>query len=71
MSRSQFDTTWISHSSMSDFLKCPKLYYYRSVHKEWLTIRGVLFFSKTPGRLNCNGNSNIFLRYDQVEILLK
>lgn len=25
---------WVSHSSMGDFLKCPRLYYLRNVHKD-------------------------------------
>lgn len=29
----KFAATWISHSSISDFLKCPKAYYYRNVYK--------------------------------------
>lgn len=30
----KFKATWVSHSSSSDFLNCPKLYYYRAVYKD-------------------------------------
>ncbi len=30
----KFSATWVSHSSINDFLNCPKLYYYRSVYKD-------------------------------------
>lgn len=30
----KFKATWVSHSSMADFLKCPRLYYLRNVHKD-------------------------------------
>lgn len=33
----KFKATWISHSSASDFLNCPKLYYYRAVYKDPVT----------------------------------
>ncbi len=30
----KFKATWVSHSSISDFLKCPRLYYLRNVYKD-------------------------------------
>lgn len=30
----KYKATWISHSSLSDFLTCPRLYYYRNVYKD-------------------------------------
>lgn len=30
----KFKATWVSHSSISDFLKCPRLYYLRHVYKD-------------------------------------
>ncbi len=30
----KFSATWVSHSSISDFLKCPRLYYLRNVYKD-------------------------------------
>lgn len=34
MSTGSYTTTWASHSSMSDFLKCPKSYYLRDVYRD-------------------------------------
>ncbi len=33
----KFKATWVSHSSIKDFLNCPKLYYYRNVYKDPIT----------------------------------
>src|ERR1700690_1638838 len=30
----KFKATWVSHSSIADFLKCPRLYYLRNVYKD-------------------------------------
>lgn len=30
----KFKAVWVSHSSMSDFLKCPRLYFLRNVYKD-------------------------------------
>lgn len=30
----KYTATWVSHSSISDFLKCPRLYYLRNVYKD-------------------------------------
>lgn len=30
----KFSATWVSHSSMSDFLKCPKAYYLNNVYRD-------------------------------------
>lgn len=30
----KFKATWVSHSSISDFLKCPRAYYLRAVYKD-------------------------------------
>lgn len=30
----KFSATWVSHSSMSDFLKCPRAYYLNNVYKD-------------------------------------
>lgn len=30
----KYTAVWVSHSSMSDFLKCPRLYYLRNVYKD-------------------------------------
>lgn len=30
----KFTATWVSHSSMSDFIKCPRAYYLRNVYKD-------------------------------------
>lgn len=35
------DQLWVSHSSISDFLNCPKLYFYRNVYKDPLTGRRI------------------------------
>jgi hypothetical protein len=29
----KYDAVWVSHSSMGDFLKCPRLYYLHNVYK--------------------------------------
>ncbi len=41
MSNSSSTTTWISHSSMNDFLSCPQLYYLRNVYKDPKTKRKI------------------------------
>jgi ATP-dependent helicase/DNAse subunit B len=33
-SRDKFKAVWVSHSSIADFLKCPRLYYLRNVYKD-------------------------------------
>jgi ATP-dependent helicase/DNAse subunit B len=33
MANDKFSAVWVSHSSISDFLKCPRLYYLRNVYK--------------------------------------
>lgn len=33
----KYTATWVSHSSMGDFLRCPRLYYLRNVYKDPLT----------------------------------
>ncbi|OGM78729.1 hypothetical protein A2382_04140 [Candidatus Woesebacteria bacterium RIFOXYB1_FULL_38_16] len=33
----KYKATWVSHSSMGDFLKCPRLYYLRSIYKNPVT----------------------------------
>ena len=32
--RDKFKAVWLSHSSISDYLKCPRLYYLRNVYKD-------------------------------------
>ena len=34
MQPDKYKATWVSHSSISDFLKCPRLYYLRNVYKD-------------------------------------
>ena len=34
MPKDKFSAVWVSHSSMGDFLKCPRLYYLRNVYKD-------------------------------------
>ena len=31
--KDKFKATWLSHSSIADFLKCPRLYYLRNIYK--------------------------------------
>lgn len=33
----KYKATWVSHSSIGDFLKCPRLYYLRAVYKDPIT----------------------------------
>ena len=33
MANDKYSATWVSHSSISDFLKCPRLYYLKNVYK--------------------------------------
>lgn len=33
MAKDKFAATWVSHSSISDFLKCPRLYFLKNVYK--------------------------------------
>lgn len=35
--KDKFKALWLSHSSISDFLKCPRLYYLRNVYKDPLS----------------------------------
>src|SRR5258706_7321622 len=30
----KYKATWVSHSSIGDFLKCPRLYYLRNMYKD-------------------------------------
>lgn len=34
MAGDKYAATWVSHSSISDFLQCPRLYYLRNVYKD-------------------------------------
>ena len=34
MAKDKYKATWVSHSSIADFLKCPRLYYLRNVYKD-------------------------------------
>lgn len=34
MTPDKFKAVWVSHSSISDFIKCPRLYYLRNVYKD-------------------------------------
>src|ERR1035437_4279352 len=33
MAQDKFNAVWVSHSSIGDFLKCPRLYYLHNVYK--------------------------------------
>ena len=33
MAQDKYNSIWVSHSSMADFLKCPRLYFLRSIYK--------------------------------------
>lgn len=33
----KFKATWVSHSSIKDFLNCPRLYYFRNVYRDPIT----------------------------------
>lgn len=37
MAQDKFSAVWVSSSSISDFLKCPRLYYLRNVYKDPIT----------------------------------
>ncbi|MBN1618036.1 PD-(D/E)XK nuclease family protein [Candidatus Dojkabacteria bacterium] len=37
MSKDKFNAIWVSHSSISDFLKCPRAYYLKNVYKDPVT----------------------------------
>jgi len=34
MSKDKFTATWVSHSSMSDYIKCPRAYFLKNVYKD-------------------------------------
>ena len=34
MKNDSYSATWVSHSSISDFIKCPKAYYLHNVYKD-------------------------------------
>ena len=44
--KDKFKAVWLSHSSIADFLKCPRLYYLRNVYKDPRT--GHKFTIMTP-----------------------
>ncbi|NBD73469.1 hypothetical protein GVX82_00295 [Patescibacteria group bacterium] len=37
----KYDAVWVSHSSMGDFLKCPRAYYLKNVYKDKATRRKI------------------------------
>jgi ATP-dependent helicase/DNAse subunit B len=37
MAFSKYDSVWVSHSSMGDFLRCPRAYYLHNVYKDPIT----------------------------------
>lgn len=37
MAKDKFSAVWVSHSSISDFLKCPRSYYLKNVYKDPVT----------------------------------
>ena len=37
MAQDKYSAVWVSNSSMSDFLQCPRLYYLRNVYKDPIT----------------------------------
>jgi len=41
MVKDKYSAVWVSHSSMGDFLKCPRLYYLRNVYKDPMTSRKI------------------------------
>ena len=41
----KFNATWVSHSSMSDFLHCPRAYYLNNVYKNPATGRKIQLIS--------------------------
>jgi ATP-dependent helicase/DNAse subunit B len=41
MAKDPFKATWVSHSSMGDFIKCPKAYYLHNVYKDPNTRRKI------------------------------
>ena len=41
MARDPYTATWVSHSSMGDFLKCPRAYYLHNVYKDPKTKRKI------------------------------
>src|SRR5260221_459408 len=44
----KFKAIWVSHSSIADFLKCPRLYYLRSVYKDPKTGHKITLMSPPP-----------------------
>lgn len=45
MATDKFTATWVSHSSISDFLKCPKAYYLKNLYKDPNTKHKILVTS--------------------------
>ncbi len=45
MSQDKYSAVWVSHSSMGDFLKCPRLYYLHNVYKDPTTNRKITIVS--------------------------
>ena len=41
MAKDKYTATWVSHSSMGDFLKCPRAYYLHNVYKDPKTKRKI------------------------------
>lgn len=45
MSKDRYSATWVSHSSLSDYLKCPRAYYLKNVYKDPKTGRKIQIMS--------------------------
>src|SRR5438105_589987 len=41
MAQDKYSAVWVSHSSMGDFLKCPRAYYLHNVYKDPKTKRKI------------------------------
>ncbi len=45
MPKDKYSAVWLSHSSIADFLKCPRLYFLRNVYKDPKTRRKIQIVS--------------------------
>lgn len=41
MSQEKYDAIWVSHSSLSDFLKCPRAYFYKYIYRNPVSRRKI------------------------------
>ena len=52
-SKDKYKAIWVSHSSISDYLNCPRLYYLRNVYKDPQTGKKISIINPAYGPGAC------------------